>query len=514
MNAADVVVVGAGVAGLSAARAAARRGARVLVLAKGGVTATSLAQGGIAVAQLDGGVAGERPDSVALHVADTVAAGGGLVDAAAATEILGRGPAALADLIGLGARFDGDGRGGLALTREGGHSVRRIVHAGGDATGAEVQRTLDTAGIAVLPAIVDDVLVGPGGVAGVVLRSGEVIEAPAVVLATGGLGRMFPVTSNPAGATADGIALALRAGAAVADLEFIQFHPTVLYAAGAVGVRPLVSEAVRGEGAVLVDVDGRRVTAGSAGDLAPRDVVARAVAQRLAETGAEHVFLDATSIPDFAARFPTIAASCAAVGVDPARDPIPVAPAAHYSCGGIVVDGRGRSAVPGLFAAGEVARTGLHGANRLASNSLTEGLVAGARAGESAAGRRHLRVSGGAAGAGRPAVAGDVVRRAMGAGAGVLRCADGLAAARDAIEQASPGESEDASLTLAALAVLAAAEARIETRGCHTRVDGIAASGPGRSLITTLRDGVVTTRWADGEWLDASAGSARESVPA
>ncbi|MBF6485874.1 L-aspartate oxidase [Nocardia otitidiscaviarum] len=382
---ADLVVVGGGVAGLTAARTASLCGLRVLTLSKGGPTdtATQYAQGGIAVVAPHG-------DSVESHVEDTVVAGAGLCDEAAVRSIVEGGRDAVAALTDLGAVFDLGRDGQVSRTREGGHSTRRIIHAGGDATGAEVQRALNAAGLPVIfGAAAVEILTGPSGVRGVLARSDRgfgVVHAPAVLLATGGLGQLYACSTNPAGATADGVALALRAGAVVADLEFVQFHPTVLYARGGLGRRPLISEAVRGEGAILVDTEGNSVTAGvhPRGDLAPRDVVSRAIAARMRELGTEHVYLDARAIDGFAQRFPTITASCLAAAIDPRTGLIPVAPAAHYQCGGVVTDTHGRTTVPGLYAAGEVARTGLHGANRLASNSLLEGLVVGERAGAAA----------------------------------------------------------------------------------------------------------------------------------
>ncbi len=488
---ADLVVVGSGVAGLTAALAAQRAGLRVVVVTKDAPDegSTRWAQGGIAVVL--GDVTG---DSVEAHLADTLAAGGGLVDAAAARAILAAGPAAVAGLRAEGAVFDGPAA-RLARTREGGHSALRVVHAGGDATGAEVQRALLTAtsraALTVLAGhAATTVLTGSdGAVRGLEVRDGDGragrLAAPAVLLATGGVGGLFGTTTNPAVATADGWALALHAGAVLADVEFVQFHPTALYVgASSRGRAPLVTEALRGEGAVLRDTAGASVTAGvhPLGDLAPRDVVAAAITRRMARLGAEHVWLDATGVPDVVTRFPTVAASCAAIGVDLARDPVPVRPAAHYSCGGVVTDTRGRTGVTGLWAAGEVARTGLHGANRLASNSLLEGLVTGRRAAEDVvaalAGPRALgRVD---APAPRPVPVADrsVLQAAMTRGAGIGRDAAGLAAASDAIEAASSprvpatrAEAEDAALTLAAHALLAAAGSRTETRGCHVRTD-------------------------------------------
>ncbi|NKY58672.1 L-aspartate oxidase [Nocardia flavorosea] len=529
---ADLVVIGGGVAGLTAARAASRRGLRVLILSKGGPsdTATQYAQGGIAVVAPQG-------DSVDSHVADTLAAGGGLCDPAAVRSIVEAGPDAVAALTDLGAVFDLGRDGQISRTREGGHSTRRIIHAGGDATGAEVQRALSAAGLPVLfGTAVLDVVTDESGVQGVVAVSGRgtgVVHAPAVLLATGGLGQLYALSTNPAGATADGVALALWAGAAVADLEFVQFHPTVLYSPGGLGRQPLISEAVRGEGAVLVDSRGDSVTAGvhPRGDLAPRDVVSRAIAARLRELGEDHVYLDARAVPDFTVRFPTITTSCRVAGIDPRRDLIPVAPAAHYQCGGVVTDLHGRTGVPGLYAAGEVARTGLHGANRLASNSLLEGLVMGERAGLAALERlgEPAFVSGRCF-VDRPALPRALVQRTMTEHASVVRDGRGLAQAtavleaaigRDArlpagsVEEESPvivpmspesssasiaGRSpvspaeviarfEGSALTVTARAVLLAAAARTESRGCHTRAEQPVPQGDSAEATVVCLDG-------------------------
>jgi L-aspartate oxidase len=486
--AADLVVVGSGVAGLTAALDAAELGLRVVVVTKEAVESgsTRWAQGGVAVVL--GDVAG---DSVDAHAADTLTAGAGLCDAEAVASILADGPAAVATLRRRGAVFDPGADGRLARAREGGHSAFRVVHAGGDATGAEVERALVAAASdRRLPLLtghvaVDAVLDACGRVAGLAVLDDHgrpgLLRAPAVVLASGGYGQLYASTTNPATATGDGIALALRAGAYAADLEFVQFHPTVLYDGPVTGRRPLVTEAVRGEGAVLVDRAGRRFMAGvhPMADLAPRDVVAAAITRTLAATGAECVYLDARRIDGFARRFPTVHAACLAAGVDPVREPIPVTPAAHYACGGVVTDLHGRTAVPGLYAAGEVARTGLHGANRLASNSLLEGLVVGGRAARAVAaddvegGRPH-----GPASLPVPVAPRDVVQRAMSAAAGIGRDAAGLAAASDVIEAATTSVApagragvEDAALTLLAQAVLAAAGTRTESRGCHVRTD-------------------------------------------
>lgn len=541
---ADLVVVGGGVAGLTAARAASLRGLRVLILSKGGPTdtATQYAQGGIAVVAPQG-------DSVDSHVADTAAAGGGLCDLDAVESIVAGGPDAVAALTDLGAVFDLGRDGQVSRTREGGHSTRRIIHAGGDATGAEVQRALNAAGLPVLfGTAVLEIVTGDTGVQGVIAVSERglgVVHTPSVLLATGGLGQLYALSTNPPGATADGVALALWAGAAVADLEFVQFHPTVLYTAGGLGRQPLISEAVRGEGAVLVDTRGDSVTAGvhPRGDLAPRDVVSRAIADRMRLLGDDHVYLDARGVTGFTHRFPTITASCLAAGIDPGVDLIPVAPAAHYQCGGVVTDLHGRTGVPGLYAAGEVARTGLHGANRLASNSLLEGLVMGERVGGAAVERvgepaRVTRSSTRLA----PRVSRDLVQRLMTAHASVVRDGDGLAHAARALTDAlriaetdrttveiasldehpepvslgsfpqtvSPdgppalpapagtvrgdtptarliGEFENAALTLTARVLILAAADRRESRGCHTRFDHpdpVAAFG--RSTVVRL----------------------------
>jgi L-aspartate oxidase len=491
---ADLVVVGTGVAGLTAALRARELGLRVLVVTKEAADGgnTRWAQGGVAV------VLGDMPDdSVQRHVEDTLVAGGGLCDLEATTRIISAGPAAVARLRARGAVFD-RARGRLARTREGGHTALRVVHAGGDATGAEVERALLAAsrdgGLPVLEhhVAVDTLRTPAGEVAGLLVLDGDgvpgVLSAPAVLLATGGLGQLYQATSNPAVATADGVAIALRAGAPVRDLEFVQFHPTVLYTGeGARGRCPLVTEAVRGEGAVLVDSTGARVMAGvhPLADLAPRDVVSAAINRRMAALGEDHVFLDATHLdrPTFERRFPTVLAACLAVGVDPVVDPIPVSPAAHFACGGVVSTMDGRTPVPGLYAAGEVARTGLHGANRLASNSLLEGLVVGARAAEAvaadlAAAPVERRLAACPPVPVAPVADRDTLQRVMSRYAGIGRDAEGLAVVGSVLDVsavdrplATRAAVEDAALTLTARALIAAAEARTESRGCHVRAD-------------------------------------------
>ena len=390
MTPADVLVLGSGVAGLTAARAAAEAGLSVTVLTKGelAASATRYAQGGVAAAL-------SPDDSPELHFSDTLSAGGGLCDPEAVRVLTGEGPARLRELMELGASFDRAGDGGagssLALAREGGHSLARVVHAGGDATGHEVERALVAATAGHLNVTVAEgwlalsLHVEDGRVAGVIgipsdATSPRLIRARHVVLACGGAGQLYSVTTNPALSTGDGVAMALAAGAAVADLEFMQFHPTALHHPAM--PRPLLSEALRGEGALLRDEAGVAFMAAEhpLADLAPRDVVSRAIARRLVDRGLDHLWLDATSIENFPKRFPTIWAASQDAGLDPTREWLPVAPAAHYLCGGIVTDLDGASSLPGLWACGEVACTGIHGANRLASNSLLEGLVFGHRA--------------------------------------------------------------------------------------------------------------------------------------
>ncbi|UBV12608.1 L-aspartate oxidase [Mycolicibacterium fortuitum] len=479
---ADVVVVGTGVAGLMAALAAHRRGRRVVVLSKARETATFYAQGGIAV------VLPDTEDSVEAHVADTVAAGGGLCDADAVRSIVAAGYDAVADLVADGARFDEATPGQWALTREGGHTRRRIIHAGGDATGAEVQRALDSAATRLdirRDHVALQILRDDDSVTGVLVRNEDgagIIHAPSVILATGGLGHVYAATTNPSGSTGDGIALALWAGVAVRDIEFVQFHPTMLYAENGGGRRPLITEALRGEGAILVDSHGNSVTAGvhPMGDLAPRDVVAAAINARLSATGDPCVYLDARSIARFSDRFPTVAAACLAAGIDPTRRPIPVVPGAHYSCGGVVTDVHGRTELPGLFAAGEVARTGMHGANRLASNSLLEGLVVGGRAGRLAA--EHACTAGPVRAQASQdrryeCVDRNILQHSMSEYASVVRNADGLQrldtvlADAHSVQPTDRQGFEDAALTVTARAIAVAALARTESRGCHHRGD-------------------------------------------
>ncbi|HEY3686693.1 MAG TPA: L-aspartate oxidase [Streptosporangiaceae bacterium] len=518
---ADVVVVGSGVAGLTVALGLARTSRRVLLVTKARLDdgSTRWAQGGVAAA-LD---PADTPDA---HREDTLTAGAGVGDQAAIDVLVREGPSAVRDLIDLGAAFDTLPSGALALTREGGHHHDRVAHAGGDATGAEVSRALLAAVRAeprvevIAHAFVLDLLTDDAGrAAGITLHvMGEgrhdgvgAVRSAAVVLATGGFGQVYAATTNPSVSTGDGVALALRAGARATDLEFVQFHPTVMWLGdAATGQQPLVTEALRGAGARLVDAAGTPFMTGvhDLADLAPRDVVAKAILRRMAETGADHVFLDATHLGAdvWRRRFPTVLASCRAHGIDPLTEPIPVVPAAHYAGGGVRTDTYGRTDVPGLYACGEVARTGVHGANRLASNSLLEGLVFGRRiAAELAAGPgeepgpvRDTRAAGLVSAEGGAA---DRVRAAMSTGAGVLRGAASLAATERELDAlaATPGAHpgldtwEATNLVTVAGALVAAARLREETRGSHWREDFPDPDGAWRGqLDTTLRDGRLT----------------------
>lgn len=512
----DVLVVGSGVAGLSAAvRLAELAKARVGVLTKGELeqATTRWAQGGVA-AVLPG-----DEDSTDLHLADTLRAGAGLCDESAVRVLVDEGPARVHELIALGAVFDRGPAGDLARAREGGHSMPRILHAGGAATGAEVERALVVAVETSAAAVLEhwfalELLVEAGRCIGVLAldpagRSVRV-EADHVLLACGGAGQLFAVTTNPAEATGDGIAMAMRAGVPVADLEFVQFHPTALHHPAM--PRPLVSEALRGHGAVLRAAGGRRFVE----ELAPRDVVSRAIARELAESGAENVWLDCTGLEGFSHRFPTIHQSLGSVGLDPAKDWLPVAPAAHHLSGGVLTDLDGATALPNLWAAGEAACAGVHGANRLASNSLLEGMVFAARVVDAIVAGKVTGEAADRTGvlAERPTIplvvlescrcnastapqpvsaaptvpaAGDPESRradlqaVLTANAGVVRDAVSLKAAAEAIEEiAASGpppapfgapDAELANLVVLARALVEGATAREESRGAHTRAD-------------------------------------------
>ncbi|MET0919663.1 MAG: L-aspartate oxidase [Acidimicrobiia bacterium] len=485
----DLLVLGSGVAGLSAAVRARHAGLDVAVLTKGALTwsATRYAQGGVAAALFD------DDDSPALHGADTLTAGVELCDADAVAVLTDEGPERVRELMSLGAHFD-EVDGALALGREGGHSVARVVHAGGDATGAEIERALVEAVLASgadvhEQCLVTDLLVEAGRCVGVrvIDENGDTrtFRSTHTLVATGGAGQCFAVTTNPALSTGDGIAMALRAGVAVADLEFMQFHPTALHHPSM--PRPLLSEALRGEGAILRDEHGAAFMADEhpLADLAPRDVVARAISRRLNERGLDHLWLDATVIPDFADRFPTIFRACATVGLDPTREWLPVAPAAHYLSGGVVTDLDGASTLPGLWACGEAACSGVHGANRLASNSLLEGLVFAARAVDAILlGKREPEQTGALRGLATTAGVNtpdcdfgtgipirDELQRVMTRDAGVLRDAASLDRAAIALAAMLPTSVGEANLLAVSQALVHAAALRCESRGTHTRID-------------------------------------------
>jgi len=496
---ADFLIIGSGIAGLRAAIELASEG-RVLVLTKADARAgsTGFAQGGIAAA-----VAAD--DSVALHAADTMRAGDGLCDEQAVNVLVSDGPAFVRELIEWGAAFDRQSDGSLDLAREGAHSARRVLHAH-DATGREIGRVLAER-LATLRrvevrdhAVVVQAIVEDGAVAGVRFldaegRLGEA-RATATLLATGGAGQIYRETTNPAVASGDGVALAYLAGARVADLEFVQFHPTVLAVPGA--PRYLLSEALRGEGARLINEAGEPFMSRyeAEGDLAARDRVSRAMVRESTRTG-RPVYLSMAHLPGATVldRFPAIAGFCRQVGLDLAHDRLPVSPAAHYLMGGVVTDLEGRTSLPGLFAAGEVAATGVHGANRLASNSLLEGLVFGGRAGRamSAIARTDWPTPTTQAWTGplpegtdvEIPIAEEQLRELMWQSAGVFRHRDGLMKAQtrlepswDAIEGAvaagarfSAESWRSASLVTVSRLIVRAALRREESRGAHSRTD-------------------------------------------
>ena len=479
------VVVGAGVAGLSTAlRLSVFEPVRLIAPgALGDGAATAWAQGGVAAAV-------SADDSAEMHAIDTVAAGDGLTDPRAAARICSGAVAAVSWLDTLGAGFDRDAAGYLKLGLEAAHSRRRIVHAGGDSTGAAILRALIEAvrrspRITVEPLALRRLLLDcHGAVAGVLAVDAAgppvTLRSARVILATGGVGGLFRHTTNPLGAWGQGLAAAALAGAQLADVEFVQFHPTALDVAR--DPMPLVSEAVRGEGARLIDAAGVRIMAGHPrGDLEPRDVVSRAVWAAHADN--RGVFLDARAIERFHTRFPQVTAACLEAGIDPQRQPIPVRPAAHYHMGGVAVDARGRANLPGLWAVGETAATGLHGANRLASNSLIEAVVcAESVAADVAEAARE-------AGVPRPAQlppAPDArdVRPIMDA-AGVVRSGEGLAEASGRLRDLVAAEGPAADPALVGLMIVTAAERRRESRGAHSRSDyPQRASSAERSMLS------------------------------
>ena len=501
----DVVVVGSGAAGMAAVLRLLDSGLRVTMITKGvlGDGSTAWAQGGLAAVSAP-------TDTLDSHVEDTLLAGAGLCEPDVVRTLVGAAPTAVSTLIDHGARFDTEPDGSLALGLEGGHHARRIVHTA-DASGAEVTRVLavqvrhatDHGRIDVQEGTiaVDALLAADGSVSGLRTldpdgRAGE-ISARAVVLASGGLGQAWSSTTNPSTATGDGLALAIRAGAVIRDVEFVQFHPTVLVVpeahrrAADRGV--LISEAVRGEGARIVDRAGTPVMHGvhPLGDLAPRDVVSAAMHAHLLRTGDDQLFLDGTGFgtEQWERHFPAILAMCRDRGVDPVSEPIPVRPAQHYSCGGVLADLDGVTSVGGLYAVGEVAATGVQGANRLASNSLTEALVAGERVGALLSERLRpstaTLTSTPASTSARPSVGGigdakfrSQLAAAMSRWCGVLRDAAGLDALADELVRIAPhpdagdrSQIEAINLHTVATAICTAARLRTESRGCHRRSD-------------------------------------------
>ncbi len=500
----DTLVIGGGVAGLRAAISASAHG-EVIVLAKGDFkhTNTAWAQGGIA------GVMDPASDSTQSHYQDTLAAGAGLCDGPVSRLVVDRGPALIEELIGWGMQLDRDAAGRLSLSLEGGHATSRIVHARGDATGAEVQRSLtakaraihkQTGGLRIFENCFALDLLTPTPEVGAPVMGAithhakhglQMIWAKATIIATGGAGVVYRETTNPPQATADGIAMAFRAGASVADMAFTQFHPTTLYLAGA--SRSLISEAVRGAGAYLLDARGQRFMQAEhpLAELAPRDVVSQAIVRTIARQAGEGVMLDCRHIADFDKKFPSISATLAKFGLSALRDLIPVHPAMHYMVGGVRTDESGRTDVPGLYAAGETACSGLHGANRLASNSLLEGLVLGKAAGEACA---EMRTSARGAPVAiisdiRPSDRGELdiadvrssLRSAMWKNAGIERTGAKLTGAIEMIDVWSrytldkifdePAGWETQNMLLAASLVAHSAQWRKESRGCHLRLD-------------------------------------------
>lgn len=533
---ADVIVVGSGIAGLTAALRLREQQHTVLLVTKTLLTegSTAWAQGGIAAAL-------DPADSPQEHLHDTLVAGCGICELDAVTALVNEGPARVRELVALGAEFDRDSDGEILLTREGGHHRDRIAHAGGDATGKEISRALIAAlhrvqadpGIQVIEhALVVDLLQDSRsrvcGVTVHVIGEGQVdgvgaAHARAIVLATGGLGQIYSATTNPSVSTGDGMAIALRAGAVMADVEFVQFHPTVLWLGeGAGGQQPLISEAVRGEGAFLVDREGVRFMKGvhPLADLAPRDVVSKAIVARMKLTGTDHVLLDCRHLGKefLERRFPSIVLSCREHGIDPATDLVPVAPAQHYASGGVRTDLVGRSSLDGLYACGEVSCTGVHGANRLASNSLLEGLVFAHRIADDITARL---AAGQLPGATPVQHDEDQVRirsehrreiqRAMTAGSGVVRSAASMAvtaadlaalATTSDAEEGGPTSWETTNLLHLGQLLTHVACLREETRGGHVRSDFTESDDArwlGHTHAVRGADGLVRTSFHPAE---------------
>lgn len=509
------LILGAGVAGLFTALKLAPYPALVIAEGQPGITGSSAhAQGGIAAAVAAG-------DSPASHAADTVAAGAGLTDPAIAQLVTAEAPARIADLAAMGAPFDRLADGSFSVSREAAHACARVVHVGGDRAGPEVMKTL-AATAALTPSVrilqgfhAIELAMEDGRVAGLFARTGQgsssrlvLFRAAKVVFATGGVGSLFAVTTNPPEVRGEGLGMAARAGAVIGDPEFVQFHPTAI--AGPNDPAPLATEALRGHGAVLIDETGRRFMQGvhPMAELAPRDVVARAIHRQIA--AGHKVFLDARQAVGaaFAATFQTVYESCRAQGVDPAVEPIPVAPAAHYHMGGIVTDTAGRSSLEGLWAAGECASTGLHGANRLASNSLLEGLVFGARVAQDVrekavpAVTRHLPA---APERFQIAPLPMRLREAMTRLVGLERNADTLREAMTRVVQIERAAGYAPSLlnvTATAKLIVAGAIARRESRGSHFRTDCPHTAATGVRTFLTLAE---AEKIADAALAEAAA---------
>lgn len=490
----DLLVLGSGVAGLtSAVYSATDLGARVGVLTKAELhqATTRWAQGGVAA------VLSSDEDSTDMHLADTLAAGAGLCNIDAVRVLVDEGPGRVNDLIALGAVFDTDKHGDLLLAREGGHSRPRIVHAGGAATGAEIERALVDAVRATAAVVLEgwyaiDLLIENGRCVGITAlddsKQRQVLRARHTLLATGGAGQLYSVTTNPVEATGDGIAMALRSGVAVADIEFMQFHPTALHHPAM--PRPLLSEALRGHGAILRDINGDRFI----DELSTRDQVSRAMTMRMQDQHVDHLWLDATGLENFYERFPTLGASLHDVGLDPTTEWLPIAPAAHYLCGGVLTDLDGATSLPGLWACGEVACVGVHGANRLASNSLLEGMVFGARVieaidrgkdrAEPTGVMAELETTATVVESNQPKTSNlgidsaklrSSMQQAMTTGAGVVRSGESLEQTAEAIylpdSQESAQDYETANLATIASALVSSALLRCESRGNHWRSD-------------------------------------------